>query len=111
MHTITVTGHDPGDYLHPEQRLELIDEETGNLYELYVRSNARAPARRGEISLFIPVTAIQGVQTDKKYCVVTLSRAANAKEETTRKEKLPGALAVSTDNGSAKTSARKRSKR
>lgn len=91
---ITVPRHDPGDYLHPEQSLELVDEQTGHVYELYVRSSAAAPAG-GEMSLFIPVAAIQSVQTDAKYCVVTLSRAATPAEERKRQQNLPGTLNTS----------------
>ena len=107
--TVTAPGHVPGDYLHPEQSLEIVDEQTGHVYQLYVRSNAAAPAGRCEISVFIPVTAIQSVQADTKYCVVTLSRAANVAEERARTTRLPAVFTASADSGLKRGSpARKR---
>src|SRR5579863_6798950 len=90
MHTITVEGHEPGDYLHPDQKLEIIDEETGKKYELYVRSNVRAASDSGEISLFIPLAAIQELRADKEYCVMTLSQAGSKGQEDQRKKRLAG---------------------
>src|SRR3989338_9233489 len=88
MHVITVTGHDPGDYLHPDQKVEIIDEATGKKYTLYLRSNAMAPTEHGEGSLFVPVTAIKALQADQAYCVLTLSSSITAHEAEERKKLL-----------------------
>ena len=88
MHQITVTGHEPGDYLHPDQKVEVIDEATGRKYSLYLRSNAMAPTESGEVSLFVPIEAIKAIQADKAYCVLTLSPATTAREVAERRKRL-----------------------
>jgi len=90
MHTITVTGHEPGDYIHPDQKLQIIDETTGKKYELIVRSNAMA--KTGEIALFIPSAVIRDLQADKDYCVLTLSEALSPAEKQKRVTHLTGLL-------------------
>ena len=90
MHVITVTGHEPGDYLHPDQKLEIIDEATGHRYDLYLRGNALASTQGGEVSLFIPTPAIREIQTDQEYCVLTLSAAATPGEVEERRQRLAG---------------------
>lgn len=88
MHVITVTGQEPGDYLHPDQQVEIVDETTGTTYHCYLRSNEKAPTEGGEVSLFIPVAAIKSIQADDAYCVLTLSPATTAREVKERKERL-----------------------
>ena len=90
MRVITITGHDPGDYLHPEQKLEILDEATGTRYELYLRSNAMAATEKGEVSLFIPTADIREIQTDTAYCVVTLSAVASPREAEQRRARFAG---------------------
>lgn len=90
MHVMTVTGHDPGDYLHPDQKLDIVDEVTGNRFGLYLRSNACASTAGGEVSLFVPTAAIREIQIDRDYCVVTLSTASTADESEERRERLAG---------------------
>lgn len=88
MHVITVTGHEPGDYLHPDQKVEIIDETTGKKYNLYLRSNAMAAPESGEVSLFLPATSIKTIQADNAYCVVTLSFATTQREIAERRRQL-----------------------
>lgn len=102
MHTITVTGHEPGDYVHPDQKLQIIDETTGKKYELIIRSNEMSIAQTGEISLFIPIAAIRELVADKNYCVLTLSETVSEKEKQERITHLAG-LRISP--GSMKTQA------
>ena len=59
MPIIIVSGHEPGDYLHSDQRLEVVDEATGERYELYLRSNAMAQENTGELSLFVEIASIK----------------------------------------------------
>lgn len=88
MYRISVAGHEPGDYLHPDQRVEILDEATGRTYGLYLRSNEMAPAASGEVSLFVPVEAIKTIQADRTYCVLTLSPATTAREVEERRKRL-----------------------
>lgn len=111
MYTITVTAYDPGDYLHPDQRLELIEETSGKKYELYVRNNATAPAGSGEISLFIPAIAIKEMQSDREYCVITLSHSATSKEAGERQTRLNSRLSSLPEEAGAGSLPQKRRKR
>jgi len=88
MHVITVMGREPGDYLHTDQQVEIVDEATGTKYRCYLRSNEMAPTGKGEVSLFIPAEVIQAIHTDKAYCVLTLSPATTAREVEERKKRL-----------------------
>ena len=108
MHRITVTGHEPGDYLHPDQRLEVVDEATGRKYELYVRSNAMAPAGTGEISLFVPVAGIREIKSDAEYCVVTLAFPGTEKEANERRQLLAGTCIGPSGQGSVMARTTKR---
>lgn len=111
MYTITVTAYDPGDYLHPEQRVELVEETSGKRYELYLRNNATAPAGSGEISLFIPASAIKEIRSDREYCVVTLSHAASSKEAMERQTQLDSRLSSQSVNAGVSPSPARRRKR
>jgi hypothetical protein len=113
MHVITVTGHEPGDYVHPDQKVKIVDEPTGQEFELIVRSNAMTSTGAAEISLFIPTAAIRGLVTDKEYCVLTLSESQSESEKQERRDRLIGLCAQMTPAKSRPSSTlnKKRSKR
>ncbi len=90
MNVITVTSHEPGDYLHTEQKLELVEEGSGSRYELFFRGTNDGSSAVGEISLFLPLSNLRGIQANGEFCVVTLSSPQSAEEAASRRKKLEG---------------------
>lgn len=65
MRVMTVTGHESGDYLHPDQQIEVIDEATGRKCSRYLRSNATAAYRR-ELRRFLHPRSVGGIEVQAK---------------------------------------------
>jgi len=91
MNTLTVPSREAGDYLHPDELVELIDESSGIKYELYIRSSASLLAGPADISVYIPIAAIKDIQSDTEHVIVTISQAANKKELSERKRRISNA--------------------
>lgn len=90
MNVITVTAQDPGDYLHSDQKLELVEESSGRRYEILFRGTAEASSGFGEISLFLPLSSLRSIQANGEYCVVTLSSPRSPEQAASRRKKLEG---------------------
>ena len=90
MSVITVSGHEPGDYLHPDQKLEIVEESSGQRYEILLRGSNTTSQGKGEISIFLPIVMLRDVQANGDYCVVTLSPPRSPDESAFRRKSLAG---------------------
>lgn len=81
-----------GDYIHPDEELQIVDEATGTTYDLMVKSSAPRPGAAGTVFLYVPVEAVASLMLVDGYCVVELGVAESPAAGKRRVERLSAML-------------------
>ena len=75
MQTVRAIPRGTGDYVHPDEGVRILDEATGDFYDLIVKGEEQRSGERGTVDLYIPAGAIVDLAWEGSYCVVKLSQA------------------------------------
>lgn len=75
MQTVRAIPRGTGDYVHPEECVRILDEATGDFYDLILKGEALRSDENGTVHLYIPAGAIIDLAWEGGYCVVKLSKA------------------------------------
>ena len=92
MQTVHVIQRGFGEYVHPDEQVQLTDEATGSTYELIVKGTAQRPSQSGTVRVYIPEGAIQNLFMISGYYVVELAPPATEAEATERRKRLAQAV-------------------
>lgn len=92
MQVIRALPRGSGDYIHPEEEVEILDEATGQKYQLMVKSEAARAGQKGPVVLLISLEQCESVSASDSYLIVTLSQPKDNKEATSRKKSLTAQL-------------------
>lgn len=78
MQTVRAIPRSTGDYVHPDECVRVLDEATGEFYDLIVKGEDLRSGEGGTVHLYIPAGAIVDVEWEGGYCVVKLSQEPGA---------------------------------
>ena len=74
MQTVRAIPRGTGDYVHPDECVRILDEATGEFYDLIVKGEELS-GERGTVHLYIPAGAIIDLVWEGGYCVVKMSQS------------------------------------
>ena len=92
MQTVHVIQRGFGEYVHPDEQVQLTDEATGQTYDLIVKGTAQRASQGGTVRLYIPEAAIQSLFVIAGYYVVELAAPSNEAEAAERRKRVAQAV-------------------
>lgn len=89
MQVIKAVPRRPGDYIYADENIRIIDETTGETYDLLVKSEEEDGLRAGgRVDVYISADLIEDMRWADGYCIVELKKPANENDQLKRIERL-----------------------
>lgn len=94
MQKLMAMARGSGDYVHPDEEVQIVDEATGQIYGLFLKGGATRSGESAGVFVHIPLRMVAEIGAYNDHVVIELRHPNDDKEATARLNKLRAQLAV-----------------